>query len=58
MSNRLFKIASTFSNTQKRQKYYIEVKLIDPLSASPTKWLSTLKKFVGNFPTNCLSVCD
>ena len=50
MSNRLFKIASTFSNTQKRQKYYIEVKLIDPLSASPTKWLNTLKKICWQFP--------
>ena len=29
-----------------------------PLSASPTKWSNTLKQFVGNFPTNCLSVFD
>ena len=28
----------------------------NPLSANPTKWPNTLKKFVGNFPTNCLSV--
>ena len=26
------------------------------LSANPTKWLNTLEQFVGNLPTNCLSV--
>ena len=31
---------------------------VKPLSANPTKWSNTLKKFVGNFPTNCLSVFD
>ena len=30
----------------------------NPLSASPTKWSNTLKQFVGNLPTNCLSVFD
>ena len=29
---------------------------IDPLRANPTKWPNTLKQFVGNLPTNCLSV--
>ena len=29
-----------------------------PLSANPTKWSNTPKKFVGNLPTNCLSVFD
>ena len=29
-----------------------------PLSANPTKWSNTLKQFVGNLPTNCLSVFD
>ena len=29
---------------------------INPLSANPTKWSNTLQKFVGNLPTNCLSV--
>ena len=35
-------------------------KLIDfnLLSANPTKWSNTLKQFVGNLPTNCLSVFD
>ena len=28
----------------------------NPLSANPTKWPNTLKQFVGNLPTNCLSV--
>ena len=27
-------------------------------SASFTKWSKTLKQFVGNLPTNCLSVFD
>ena len=30
----------------------------NPLSANPTKWSNTRKPFVGNFPTNCLSVLD
>ena len=30
----------------------------NPLSANPIKWSNTLKKFVGNLPTNCLSVFD
>ena len=28
----------------------------NPLSANPTKWLKTLKQFIGNLPMNCLSV--
>ena len=31
---------------------------VKPLSANFTKWLNTLKQFVGNLPTNCLSVFD
>ena len=31
---------------------------LNPLSANPTKWSSTLKQFVGNMPMNCLSVFD
>ena len=30
----------------------------NPLSANPTKWSNTLKKFVGKLTTNCLSVSD
>ena len=33
--------------------YHIPFK---PLSAKLTKWPTTLKQFVGNLPTNCLSV--
>ena len=28
------------------------------LESIPTKWSNTLKQFVGNLPTNCLSVFD
>ena len=30
--------------------------LFNPLSAKLIKWPDTLKQFVGNFPTNCLSL--
>ena len=32
--------------------------VLSPLSANPTKRSNTLKQFVGNFPTTCLSVFD
>ena len=31
---------------------------INPLSGNPTKWSDIIKQFVGNLPTNCLSVFD
>ena len=31
---------------------------LNPLSPNPTQWSNTLKQFVGNLPTNCLSVLD
>ena len=31
---------------------------LNPLSVNPTKWSNTFKQFVGNLPTNCLSVFD
>ena len=31
---------------------------VNRLSANPTKWSNTLKQFVSNLPTNCLSVFD
>ena len=34
------------------------VKIVNSLSAYPTKWPNTLKQFVGNLPTNCLSVFE
>ena len=35
-----------------------EIRILNPLSAKITKWSNTLKQFVGNLPTNCLSVFD
>ena len=32
--------------------------ILNPLSANPTKWSNTLKQFVGNLLTNCLSMLD
>ena len=31
---------------------------LNSFSVNPTKWSNTLKQFVGNLPTNCLSVFD
>ena len=31
---------------------------LNPLSANPTKWSSTIKQFVVKLPTSCLSVFD
>ena len=31
---------------------------VNRLSANPTKWSNTLKEFIGNLPTRCLSVFD
>ena len=38
-------------------KQYVKCYL-NPLNANPTKWSNTLKQFVGNLLTNCLSVFD
>ena len=38
------------------RKNYCET--LKPLSANLTKWSHTLKQFVSNLPTNCLSVFD
>ena len=35
---------------------FLLIIVLNPLSASPTKWPNTLKQFVGKLPTNCLSV--
>ena len=32
--------------------------VLNPLCANPTKWSNPLRQFVGNLPTNCLSVFD
>ena len=33
-------------------------KKLNPLRANPTKWSNTLKQFIANLHTNCLSVFD
>ena len=56
-----------FGKTQVRANLYSDIfyavaitinLFLYPLSANPTKWSNTLKQFVGNLPTNCLSVFD
>ena len=39
-------------------KVFCEKSVLNPLSANFTKWLSTIKQFVGKLPTNYLSVFD
>ena len=36
--------------------FFVRSNLFNPVSANPTKWPNTLKQFVGNLQTNCLSV--
>ena len=43
-----------FENVNGNMKSFL--KIVNPLSAKPTKWPNTPKQFVGNFPTKCLSV--
>ena len=60
------KLSEGISNYESFETTFIEVlnkhaplrKHFKPLSASPSKWSNTLKQFVGNLPTNCLSVFD
>ena len=37
-------------------KFVLTKNIFYPLSAKLIKWPNTLKQFVGNLPTNCLSV--
>ena len=40
-------------------QYYLKtVKRLSPLSANPTKWSNSLKQFISNLLTNCLSMFD
>ena len=54
------KICSTSAISEpavvKLQKRHSWAMIFKPLSANFTKWSNILKQFVGNFPTNCLSV--
>ena len=50
---------NSFSSTSKLKKKKKKNRVkVNPLSVNPTKWSNTLKQFVGNLPTNCLSVFD
>ena len=58
---KLFKVTdgSKIGSRDKVLKMSIVFNLfLNPLGANPTKWSNRLKRFVGNFPTNCLSVFD
>ena len=52
---RIVRIVFGFSSFEENRVFW---PVINPLSANPTKWSNTLKQFVGNLPTNCLSVFD
>ena len=57
------KLLTDLSNEIERKICRIIVEWIsnivtNPLSANFIKWSNTLKQFVGNLPTNCLSVFD
>ena len=41
-----------------RKLNVLKIQLLNPLSGSPTKWSNTLKQFLGNMPTNWLSMFD
>ena len=43
---------------QRKNKHESKEEKLNPLSANPTKWSKTLKKFAGNLTTNCFSVFD
>ena len=43
---------------QQTSSVLIFVPQLNALSANPTKWSNTLKEFVGEKLTNCLSVLD
>ena len=50
---------SNYQEMQILPLFHNSVALVfNPLSANPTKWSNTLKQFVGNLPTNYLSVFD
>ena len=42
----------------KKNSVFDAIQGLNLLSGNPTKWSNTLKQFVGNLPTNCLSVFD
>ena len=46
------------NKTKFLSSFHYSYSFLNPLSANITKWSNTLKQFVGNLPTNCLSVFD
>ena len=51
-------IFSSFGSKKDMGTSHTREKKLNPLRDNPTKWSNTLKQFVGNLPTNCLSVFD
>ena len=51
-------LVGLFHQAEKLLFLFTVISLLNPLSANFTKWSNTLKQFVGNLPTNCLSVFD
>ena len=52
-NEKTWKIEVSFARILFKTSYFI-----NPLSANITKWSNTLKQFIGNLLTNCLSVFD
>ena len=47
------------NKTPIKLRYFLQILMINnlnPLSINFTKWSNIFKQFVGNLPTNCLSV--
>ena len=44
--------------SRKNEDSFMNLKVVNPLSANPTKWSNTLRQFVGRLLTNCFSVFD
>ena len=51
-------VGITCCESKRSQKVALHDLHLKPLGANPTQWFKTLKQFVGNLPTNCLSVFD
>ena len=54
----IMRVEVIFERIQQRKSVLKLYSSINPLSTNFTKWSNTLKRFVGNLPTNCLSVFD
>ena len=44
--------------SRKNEDSFMNLKVVNPLSANPTKWSNTLRQFFGRLLTNCFSVFD